>query len=166
MTPPRPALVLPLLAAAAALLSGPALAQDMPKRKSGLWEIKTDMGGRAMQMQQCVDEKTDDATRQVADGMAKECTKPTIRREGDRVITESTCRFGGGTQKTRAVFSGKFDSAYRGEISMTYDPPMQGMKEMKMTIDARLTGPCKPGQKPGDMIMPGGMTMNINDMKK
>jgi hypothetical protein len=33
-----------------------------------------------------------------------------------------------------------------------------------MTIEAKWLGACKPGQKPGDIMMPGGMKMNIKDM--
>ena len=44
-----------------------------------------------------------------------------------------------------------------------YDPPQHGMKEMKMSQDARWLGACKAGQKPGDVMMPGGPKMNMND---
>jgi hypothetical protein len=32
---------------------------------------------------------------------------------------------------------------------------MQGMAESKMNFQARHTGPCAPGQKPGDVTMQG-----------
>ena len=35
-----------------------------------------------------------------------------------------------------------------------------------MTIEAKWLGACKAGQKPGDIMMPGGMKMNITDMEK
>ena len=40
--------------------------QDMPKRKSGLWELsmKMDAGPAPMRMTQCVDEKSDDLMQQ------------------------------------------------------------------------------------------------------
>ena len=34
------------------------------------------------------------------------------------------------------------------------------------SLDARWVGPCKPGQKPGDVIMPNVGGMNINEMMK
>ena len=43
---------------------------------------------------------------------------------------------------------------------------MQGMSESNMTQEARWLGPCKAGQKPGDVIMPGMGGVNINDMMK
>ena len=35
-----------------------------------------------------------------------------------------------------------------------------------MTLDAKWLGACKPDQKPGDIVMPGGLKMNIIDMEK
>jgi hypothetical protein len=33
-------------------------------------------------------------------------------------------------------------------------------------MSATWIGPCKAGQKAGDIIMPGGLKMNIKDMQK
>jgi hypothetical protein len=33
-------------------------------------------------------------------------------------------------------------------------------------MEAKWLGPCKAGQKPGDMVMPGGQTMNVLEMMK
>ena len=44
---------------------------------------------------------------------------------------------------------------------------MNGMSTTTMRMDARYLGPCKPGQKPGDMVMqglPGGI--DLNEMMK
>jgi hypothetical protein len=38
------------------------------------------------------------------------------------------------------------------------------MKEMRQKIEARWLGPCKPGQKPGDVFVEGMGGMNINEM--
>jgi hypothetical protein len=35
-----------------------------------------------------------------------------------------------------------------------------------ITTTAKWLGPCAAGQRPGDMIMPGGRTMNILDLQK
>ena len=149
--------------------------KDMPKRKPGLWEIKmtssgSPAGGGPMVSQHCVDAKTDDLMQQRAQGMGKEaCSKNSVRREGGKVIAESVCKFGETTATTRAVFSGDFSSNYRGDIQSTYSPPMMGMKEAKQTLEAKWLGACKPGQKPGDVIMPsmpGGGKFNMDEMMK
>lgn len=142
---------------------------DLPKRKSGLWEMK--MSSRAEKgsqtVQQCVDEKTDDMTKNQMAGMAKQsCSRNDFHREGDKLVVESVCKFSGSRSTTRAVFSGKFDSAYKADIKSTYEPPLHGMKESSSTIEAKWLGACQVGQKPGDISMPGMPNININEMMK
>lgn len=155
---------------AAALSSSTfAAATDMPHRKPGLWEMKMQVPGmpQAMTSQQCIDEKTDDLMQQQGQAQAEQqCSKNTMRKEGNKVIVESVCKFNGTTAATTAVFTGDFSRSYHGEINTTYSPPMQGMKSSKQTMEAKWLGACKPGQKPGDVIMPGMGSMNINDMMK
>ena len=144
---------------------------DMPKRKPGLWEIKmtsdTGHGGGPMVSQHCIDAKTDDLLQQRTQGMGKqECSKNSVRREGGKVISESVCKLGDTTATMRAVMSGDFTSNYRGDIHSTYSPPMMGMKEARSVIEAKWLGACQPGQKPGDVIMPGAGNFNMNDMMK
>ncbi len=35
-----------------------------------------------------------------------------------------------------------------------------------MTLTAKWAGACKEGQKPGDIVMPGGLKMNLRDLQK
>ena len=35
-----------------------------------------------------------------------------------------------------------------------------------MTLEGRYVGSCKWGQKPGDVVMAGGLKVNIKDMDK
>ena len=39
-------------------------------------------------------------------------------------------------------------------------------RDTTTTIEAKWLGACKPDQKPGDIMMPGGIKMNIKDMEK
>ena len=137
-----------------------AFAQDAPRRKSGLWEVSMSSAQMPAPMvsRQCVDEKTDDFGRRPQQGR-EQCSKQSVRREGGNVIVESVCQIEGSTATSRGVFSGDFASAYKGEMTTKFNPPMHGMAETKMNFQARLTGPCAPGQKPGDVSvqgMPGG----------
>jgi hypothetical protein len=118
-------------------------------------------------VQQCVDEKTDDLLKNEMPGGDKlACSKNDLRKEGDTVVSESVCKLNGSTAKTRAVFTGRFDSAYKADIKSTYEPPMAGMQEASTVIEAKWLGPCQPGQKPGDISMPGIPNMNMKDMMK
>ena len=144
-----------------------AAAVDTPKRKSGLWEIKmSNASAKATTMQQCVDQSTDDLMKNNMAGMEKSCSKNEMRRDGDKIITESICKVGASTATTRAVLTGHFDTAYKADIKSTYDPPLQGMKESTSVIDAKWLGACKPGQKAGDISIPGMPNINMNDMMK
>ncbi len=143
------------------ILATAAAAQDVPRRKSGLWEISMSSPQMPAPMvsRQCVDEKTDDMSKGASRGGAEKCSRQSLRREGGNVIVESVCQIEGSTATSRGVFSGDFKSAYKGEMTTRFVPPMHGMTESKMNFQARLTGPCAPGQKPGAVSvqgMPGG----------
>jgi hypothetical protein len=125
-------------------------------------------GGQTMQ--QCVDQKSDDLTKNDKPGMEKmSCSKNEVRKEGDRIVGHSICKMEGTTVTTRTVMTGRFDSAYKADIKSTFEPPMHGMRESSSTMEARWLGPCKPGQKHGDISMPGmpeGMPNMEELMKK
>lgn len=147
-------LLLVLLSAATAA----AASFDPPKRKSGLWEIKIvnaqAKGSHAIQ--QCIDEKTDDLMKkELSDHRQPQCSKNEMRKEGEQIVVESVCKAQNSTVRTRAVFTGHFDSAYKADIKSSYEPPVANMKEVASTIEAKWLGPCKAGQKPGDIVMPG-----------
>ena len=158
--------VLALLAFAVAA-SSTAAPSDMPSRKPGLWEVKMQMPEmpQPMTSQHCVDSKTDSLLQQ--QGQAKqECSKNSVRKEGDQILLESVCKIEGSTATTKAVFSGDFSRQYRGEINTSFAPPLHGMKASKQTLESKWLGACKPGQKPGDVIIPGMGSMNLNEMMK
>ncbi len=157
-----------LLGLAAASLASGALAADTPKRKSGLWEIKSQMKGMPSMgaMQQCIDQKTDNLMQQRAKKEKPDCSVMDVKPQGSKVTMHSVCKFEGTTATTDATFIGAFDSAYKGDVKIRYNPPMHGVSESKMTMEAKWLGPCKPGQKPGDVIMPNMKGMNMNDMMK
>jgi len=164
----RRPLPLLLLGLAAASLAGGALAADTPKRKSGLWEINSKMEGMPSMgaMQQCIDQNTDDLMQQRAKKEKPDCSVMDVKPQGNKVTMHSVCKLEGTTATTDAVFIGAFDSAYKGDMKTRYNPPMHGVSESKMTMEAKWLGPCKPGQKPGDVIMPNMKNMNMNEMMK
>ena len=144
-----------------------AFADDAPRRKSGLWEISMSSPQMPTPMvaKQCVDEKTDDMTKRPSGGNEK-CSKQSVKREGGNVVVESVCQIDGSTATSRGVFSGDFKSAYKGEMVTRFSPPLHGTTESKMNFQARLTGPCAAGQKPGEVTMegmPGGGRKGASD---
>jgi hypothetical protein len=153
-------------AAAVALAAMPSLGDDLPKRKTGLWEIKTSSAAvkdEVRSVHMCVDQASDNLTGQAASTAKQMCSKTDMQRAGDRLTIDSICKFGPTTATTHSVITGNFDSVYRVDTSSTYDPPMGGMKQSHAVIDARWIGPCKADQRPGDVILGNGVKINLND---
>jgi hypothetical protein len=145
-----------------------AQAQEVPKRKSGLWEIKrmsTRTDDRPTTSQMCVDEATDNPLSRLAEGMRSEsCQIEKMSRDGDKLVIDATCKLRQkSASKTHAVITGKFDSAYKIESKSTYDPPLAGMEEGHAVLEAKWTGPCQADQRPGDIILPGGKKVRVNE---
>ncbi len=164
----RRTLSLFVIGLAAASLAGGALAADMPKRKSGLWEINMRHDGSPGMgpMQQCIDQNTDNMMQQKAKDQKQDCSVMDVKTSGNKVNIHSVCKMDGSTATTDGVFEGAFDSSYKGTMKTKFSPPMHGRSESNMALDARWLGPCKPGQKPGDVIMPNMGSVNINEMMK
>jgi len=154
--------------------SAPAMAPGAPKaltsapvRRAGLWEQSVASDGREQTTRLCLDEAL--AKRFAAWGgnnpAATRCTKQSMtpRLTGGWSFS-STCDMGaGGKTSTEGVLTG--DPASRYEISMQSSttgaqaPLMNGVH--KISLKAAWVGPCPSGMKPGDMSLPGGMTINI-----
>jgi hypothetical protein len=150
-----------------------AQAQDAPKRKSGLWELKrtsTMTRDQTRVYQMCVDQASDDAFQKLAEGAQSErCKAGAPRQDGGKLVIDAVCEIGNAqpsTAKTHAVITGNFDSAYRIESKSTFDPPLRGKTESTNIMEAKWTGPCKPDMKPGDVIMPNGTKINPADPRE
>lgn len=146
---------------------------DLPTRKPGLWEIvmKPDGGGMGpMTMQQCTDESTDKAMTTMFGGAQQACTQQDVKKSGSTITIDSVCSFGNMKSTTNAVITGDFNSAYTVKVNSKTEgamaPGMPPRGENSMTLEAKWSGPCKSDQRPGDMVMPGGIKMNIADMQK
>ena len=151
----------------AALLAATASAADVPRRKSSLWEVRTQMAGMPSQgpMQMCVDQASDNLMQERTKEKTN-CPVMDVSRAAGKVTFRSVCKFDATTATTDAVITGDFDSNYRNDMQIRYNPPQHGMSEMKMMQEARWLGPCKPGQKPGDIMMPGMPPVNAGNMQE
>ncbi len=143
---------------------------DMPTRKPGLWEIKMAMAGTQMPprtVEHCTDPATDKDMAPAFDPMAKQmCPQRNMQKTATGMVIDSTCNFAGVTATSHTQIDGDFDSAYTVKVTSSHPSAPGGMpKETTMTMEAKWMGPCKPDQKPGDMIMPGGIKMNVRDLQ-
>jgi hypothetical protein len=163
---------LALLGSAIALVlsAGAASAVDLPIRKAGLWEMKmVRTGGQMpeMTMQHCTDETTDKEMSTAASPMAKQlCSKQDIQKTATGYVSDSVCGVAGVNVTSHAEITGDFNSAYTVKSTSHSEGGPHGAHDATMTIEAKWLGACKSDQKPGDIVMPGGMKMNVKDMEK
>jgi hypothetical protein len=155
----------------ASLPASDASAVELPVRKAGLWEMKVLRAGSPspeMTMQQCTDETTDKDMSTAFSPMAKEmCSKQDIQKTATGYITDSVCNVAGMSIKSRGEIAGDFNSAYTVKsTSHTEGGPAGAPRDSTTTIEAKWLGACKSDQRAGDIMMPGGIKMNIKDMEK
>jgi len=138
---------------------------EMPSRKPGLWEVTMSSDNRVnLIVQQCVDQATDQLLLQSAGPISVAmCTKRDVARTGDTMTIDSTCKVDGKPATSHAVVTGSFDSAYTMTISASGEALRAGLT---MTLAGKWLGACLADQKPGDVVMPGGIKVNIPELQK
>jgi len=157
------------LLALIALLPIVANAQNFPKLKPGLWEMTTtntrSKDRPPLKTSLCTDASLQQEMIRMSTGMMQGmCSKFDTKYVGNTFTGEATCNLGGSTMRSKSVMTLTGDTAYRTEAHASFDPPMGGMSQSDTVIEGRLVGACKPGQQPGDMMMPNGQTMNIRNI--
>ena len=149
-----------------------AQAEDLPVRKAGLWEMKMVRTGSPMPemtMQHCTDESVDKEMNSNISPMAKQiCSKQDIQKTATGYVSDSVCNVAGISTTSHAEITGDFSSAYtvKSTSHMQGGPAGAGGHDATTTIEAKWLGACKPDQKPGDIVMPGGFKMNVKDAAK
>ena len=155
----------------ALLPANAANAVELPVRKAGLWEMKVLHTGSSvpdMTMQHCTDETTDKEMSTSFSPMAKEmCSRQDIQKTATGYISDSVCGIAGMSITSHAEITGDFNSAYTVKSTSHSERGPTGVpRDSTTTIEAKWLGACKADQKAGDIMMPGGMKMNIKDMQK
>ena len=149
-----------------------ASADDLPIRKAGLWEIKMAKTGSPlpdMTMQHCTDETTDKDMNNMVSPMAKQiCSKRDIQKTATGFVSDSLCSVAGVSIASHSEINGDFNSAYTVTTTSHSDLGNKGAPRDTVTkTEAKWLGACKPDQKPGDIVMPGGgFKLNVKDMDK
>jgi hypothetical protein len=145
-------------------------ADELPIRKAGLWEMKIARNGSSSDttIQQCTDEASDKELVTTFSPMSKEiCSKKDIEKTATGYVSDSVCGAAGVSIASHAEITGDFNSAYTIKSkSHTQGGPAAIQGDHETTVEAKWLGACKPDQKPGDIIMPGGLKMNIHDLDK
>ena len=98
-----------LLLAAVALTPTLTRADDLPKRKPGLWEITGTSdrdNGQSHVMKMCTDEKTQALFSHFGDQMGKNrCSKRDVQNQGTQVITDTVCNIAQSQVTSHAVMT-------------------------------------------------------------
>ncbi|MBV8790813.1 MAG: DUF3617 family protein, partial [Pseudolabrys sp.] len=83
-------------------------------------------------------------------------------------VFDSECKLDSGTVQTHGVVTGSLDAAYSMDVTTKHvgAAPPSMPAESHMKIDGKWLGACKAGQRPGDVMMPNGMTINVLDAAK
>ena len=153
-----------------ALLPADALAVELPLRKAGLWEMKMVRTGGSMPdmtMQHCTDAATDKQMSTSFSPGKETCSRQDIQKTATGYVSDSICGVAGMTITSHAEITGDFNSAYTVKMTSRSEGGPSGVpRDSATTIEAKWLGACKADQKPGDIVMPGGMKMNILELDK
>jgi hypothetical protein len=131
-----------------------------PKRKPGLWEIKTVASQQAglPPTFYCIGPETDSAKLHLDRQASVEgpCKFGSFTKVGNGWLSESVCKEGKTNVVSRSLAAGDFEKEYRIDTFVSYSPPIgNGKREDKEALVASYLGDCRPGQKVGEMFIPG-----------
>jgi hypothetical protein len=122
----------------------------------------------------CIDAVTDKALMEAGtSAMHSMCSRRELKREGDAYLWDTECTMGPMKTTSHVVIAGDFQSKYTMKMTGAVSGlpagggPGGAPSETMMTQNAKwLAAACPEGVKPGDMQMPGGITINANEMIK
>ena len=155
-----------LLAAGAAMADTP-----LPHQKVGLWQQIYSTNGNNISDQVCLDAASEAKLSSFSSQLPNNICQSrhvTRNRDGSWSIV-STCTPKPGWKSTSHVdVTGDFNSKFTAVISSTTTGAPLGVSHgtHTTTLVSTWLGPCKPGQKGGDVIMSNGMKVNILDAAK
>jgi hypothetical protein len=152
--------------------SGPLAAGQIPHPKAGLWRQVMVTDGAAPAgpgTQLCVDDAVSKArmsalTQRMPGG--PRCPSQYTRNLDGSICVLTSCDIGKyGKVVTTSVIKGDFNSSYTATTDTQLSgSPVAGLNgDHKTTIIATWLGPCAPGQRVGDIILPDGTKRNILD---
>jgi len=151
--------------------SGPLAASEVPHRKAGLWREVKGVDGAAPAgpgTQLCVDDVVSKARMSaLAQRMpGLRCPSQYTRNLDGSIGVSTICDTGKyGKVVTTSVIKGDFNSSFTATTDTQMSgSPVAGLNgDHKTTTIATWLGPCAPGQRVGDIILPDGTKRNILD---
>jgi hypothetical protein len=159
-------------AAMAGAVAATAQSLDLPARKPGLWAMKMvteqPAGVPGFGAQMCIDAATDKDMMEFGLKMSKDsCKRYEVKRAGSSWVIDADCNLGPIKSSTRTTISGDFQSSINVRIEGTTEglPGNRGPQPTLITQTATWTSACSNGMKPGDIVLGGGLRMNVRQVK-
>lgn len=146
-------------------------ANDFEWRKAGLWEVSIRKDGesvmRAVKVQQCSDAASEpDVLLSILPGQ-EHCEPLEVVRSSTGMVIKTHCEVHDIKVDSQMTMSGNFGAAYRGKFNVRYASGSVPAPQVgDVLFEARWIGPCAPSQRPGDMVLSNGITVNVLKDKK
>lgn len=152
----------------------------LPARKAGLWEVtvrsddlvlprRGQMKPQPQTVHMCTDPKVEAVMLFAVVPAQEHCTTVTSRHLNVQPTNgweiHTTCSVHGAQVKTQMQITGDLQTHYRGMYDVKF-PNSPLYNTGRMLFEGRWLGACKPGQQPGDMLLPNGVTVNVPADKK
>lgn len=147
----------------------------LPKRKAGLWEVTVQahaprgMSGvkqGPVTVQQCTDAKTERVMLLAVLPTQENCVASQVAKRagkaGSGYDIAVACKVHDQPVLARMRLTGDLQSVYAGTYRVEY-PGKETLNVGPVDFQGRWLGGCKPGQRPGDLRLPNGITVNPVD---
>lgn len=155
-------------------------AAPWPARQAGLWEVTVRSDDLVLQRQgqarprpqtvrMCTSAAAEPVMLLAIVPGQENCREAQARRrhakEGGGWDIHTVCFVHDNRVEAQMQLTGDLQSAYRGAYSVTFrDTPLNNTG--RMLFEGRRLGACQPGQRPGDMVLPNGVTVNVVDDRR
>lgn len=151
--------------------AAPGAAAQTPKLRAGLWRVTVSGEGQAGATRMCLDDTVQDRMSVFgarAAGGACEKTRMTAN-PGGGWLYRTRCDYsasGGGASVSEGVLTGDLRTGYTSRSTVTTTGAAVAHMNGTVTVvgEGVYEGACPAAMKPGDMVLPGGMTFNMLEM--
>ncbi|MDE2135011.1 MAG: hypothetical protein KGM97_06535 [Alphaproteobacteria bacterium] len=169
----RISVIAKLITSTAFLTAGAAMAatQLLPHQKLGLWQQVYTVGGKNISDQVCLDATAEAKLSALGSQLSnKACSsRQTTRNPNGSWHIDAKCEVTPGLKTTSHIdVTGDFNTKFTAVINTTTTGAAIAAANgaRRTVLVATWLGPCKPGQKGGDIIMSNGMKINLMDDAK
>lgn len=153
---------------------------SMPARQSGLWEVtlrsedlmlrrQGQVLPRSQTVRMCTTEQVEHIMLFAIVPGQENCRPLQVHRQalasGTRHTLQSECYVHENRVDSEMELHGDLQSEFRGSFAVRYEKtPIHNTG--RMVFEGRRLGACHASQRPGDMVLPNGVTVNVVDDKR